>query len=120
MTERALTSALKILALADDSSGVIGDACHRLLALHPTTAAAARVPVGKLVDWMMAFQFDGISDYFEPDVVDYAPALGDIGLDLPAKAGCVCREAGSAAQPSRFLELETRRRVVHAGLERVA
>ena len=48
--------------------------------LHPTTAAAARVPVGKLVDWMMAFQFDGIVDYFELDVVDYAPALGDIGL----------------------------------------
>ena len=28
----------------------------------------------------MAFQFDGIVDYFELDVVDYAPALGDIGL----------------------------------------
>ena len=53
VTERALTSALKVLARADDSSGVIGDACHRLLALHPTTAAAARMPVGKLVDWMM-------------------------------------------------------------------
>ena len=79
VTERALTSALKVLARADDSSGVIGDACHRLSPctrprrpLHPTTAAAARVPVGKLVDWMMAFQFDGIVDYFELDVVDYA------------------------------------------------
>ena len=80
VTERALTSALKVIARADDSSGIIGDACRRLLALHPTTAAAARVPVGKLVDWMMAFQFDGIVDYFELDVVDYAPALGDIGL----------------------------------------
>jgi hypothetical protein len=80
VTERALTSALKVIARADDSSGIIGDACRRLLALHPVTAAAARMPVGKLVDWMMAFQFDGIVDYFELDVVDYAPALGDIGL----------------------------------------
>lgn len=80
VTERAVRSALKVIARADDSSGIIGDACRRLLALHPVTAAAARMPVGKLVDWMMAFQFDGIVDYFELDVVDYAPALGDIGI----------------------------------------
>ena len=41
VTERALTSALKVIARADDSSGIIGDACRRLLALHPTTAAAS-------------------------------------------------------------------------------
>ena len=121
VTERALTSALKVIARADDSSGIIGDACRRLLALHPVTAAAVRMPVGKLVDWMMAFQFDGIVDYFELDVVDYAPALGDIGLrTYRQRLDAYAAGLGPRPSPAGFLELETRRRVVHAGLERVA
>ncbi len=42
--------AITIIARADDSSGVIGDACRRLLDLHPHAAAAAQVPVGRQVD----------------------------------------------------------------------
>lgn len=80
VTQRALASAIKVIARADDSSGIIGDACRRLLALHPRTAAAAQVPVAKLVDWMIKFQFEGDVDFFEIDVVAYAPALGDIGI----------------------------------------
>ena len=37
VTHRALTSAITVIARADDSSGIIGDACRRL------------------VDWMMRF-----------------------------------------------------------------
>lgn len=55
----ALSSAVKVIARADDSSGIIGDACRRLLTLHPEAAAAARVPVSRLVDWTIGFQFDG-------------------------------------------------------------
>jgi hypothetical protein len=80
VTHKALASAVKVIARADDSSGVIGDACRRLLDLHPKVAASARVPTAKLVDWMIAFQFDGDVDYFELDPVAYAPALGDIGM----------------------------------------
>ena len=80
VTQKALTSAIKVIARADDSSGIIGDACHRLLELHPKAAAAAKAPMDKLIDWMMKFQFDGEVDYFELDPVAYAPALGDIGL----------------------------------------
>lgn len=80
VTHKALTSAIKVIARADDSSGVIGDACRRLLALHPRTAAAASTPPGRLVDWMIAFQFDGDVDYFELDPVAYAPALGPEGI----------------------------------------
>jgi len=80
VTHKAVASAIKVIARADDSSGIIGDACRRLLSLHPQTAAAARVPTGKLVDWMMKFQFDGDVDYFEIDPVAYAPALGDTGI----------------------------------------
>lgn len=80
VTHKALTSAIKVIARADDSSGIIGDACRRLLALHPRTAAAASTPPGRLVDWMIAFQFDGDVDYFELDPVAYAPALGPDGI----------------------------------------
>ncbi len=80
VTHRALASATKVIARADDSSGIIGDACRRLLELHPKAAAAAHVPSGKLIDWMMKFQFDGDVDYFGLDPVAYAPALGETGM----------------------------------------
>lgn len=80
VAQKALASAIKVVARADDSAGIIGDACRRLLALHPRTAAAAQVSAGKLVDWMMKFQFDGDVDYFELDPVAYAPALGAKGM----------------------------------------
>lgn len=81
VTHRALASSLKVIARADDSAGIIGDACRRLLELHPRAAASAKTPVGKLIDWMMKFQFDDDEvDYFELDPVAYAPALGDVGM----------------------------------------
>jgi hypothetical protein len=81
VTHKALASSLKVIARADDSSGIIGDACRRLLELHPRAAAAAKTPVAKLIDWMMKFQFDDDEvDYFELDPVAYAPALGETGM----------------------------------------
>lgn len=96
LTHKALASSLKVIARADDSAGIIGDACRRLLELHPQAAAAARTPVGKLIDWMMKFQFDDEEvDYFELDPVAYAQALGETGMkayrkrlaDVEAKLG---------------------------------
>lgn len=81
VTHKALATSLKVIARADDSAGIIGDACRRLLELHPRAAASAKTPVGKLIDWMMKFQFDDDEvDYFELDPVAYAPALGDVGM----------------------------------------
>jgi hypothetical protein len=80
VTHKALASAIKVIARADDSSGIIGDACRRLLDLHPKAAAAAQVSPARLVDWMMKFQFDGDVDYFQLDPVAYAPALGQKGM----------------------------------------
>lgn len=80
VTHKALASAITVIARADDSRGILGDACRRLLDLHPTYAAAANVPPGRLVDWMMKFQFHGDVDYFTLDPVAYAPALGDHGM----------------------------------------
>ena len=87
VTHRALTSAVKVIARADDSSGIIGDACRRLLELHPRVAAAAAVSPTKLVEWMVKFQFDGEVDYFELDPVDYAPALGGTGVTTWSSTG---------------------------------
>lgn len=80
VTHKALASAITVIARADDSSGIIGDACRRLLELHPKVAATANVPAAKLIDWMIKFQFDGEVDYFELDPVAYAAALGDAGM----------------------------------------
>jgi len=79
VTHKALSSAIKVIARADDSSGIIGDACRRLLQLHPTVAAAAQVPAGNLADWMVRFQFDGDVDYFELDPVAHAPRWASPG-----------------------------------------
>jgi hypothetical protein len=80
VTNKAVASAMKVIARADDSSGIISDACCRLLDLHPKAAATAGVPPRKLIDWMMKFQFDGEVDYFQVDPVAYAPALGAAGI----------------------------------------
>jgi hypothetical protein len=80
VTHKALTSSFKVIARADDSSGIIGDACRRLLTLHPQLASSAKTPPARLVTWMMKFQFDDDVDYFELDPVAYAPALSDNGL----------------------------------------
>ena len=99
VTHKALASAIKVIARADDSSGIIGGACRRLLRLHPTVAAAARVPAGSLVDWMLRFQFDGDVDYFEIDPVAYAPALGTSGM-AAYRARLSDFQAGLGPRPS--------------------
>lgn len=100
VTHKALASAIKVIARADDSAGIIGDACRRLLDLHPKAAAAAKVPSSKLVDWMMKFQFaDDEVDYFELDPVAYAPALGEVGM-AAYRRRLADVEAGLGPRPS--------------------
>jgi hypothetical protein len=101
VTHKALASAIKVIARADDSSGIIGDACRRLLDLHPTVAAAAQVPAGNLVDWMIKFQFDGDVDYFEIDPVAYAPALGKSGMATIEHGSPMLRPASGHGPPRR-------------------
>ncbi len=80
VTQRAIASALKVIMRADDSSGIIGDACRDLLELHPILAVLARPAPTRLVDWLMKFQFDDECDYFTIDPVAYAAALGTDGM----------------------------------------
>src|SRR4051812_29095684 len=73
VTQKAIAYALKAIMRADDSSGIIGDACRALLDLHPEVAARAKPSVAKLVDWMIKFQFHSECDYFTLDLGAYAP-----------------------------------------------
>lgn len=82
VTQRALASALKAIARADDSSGIIGDAIKDLLALHAELTNADPPPPARLVAWMIDFQFHGVVDYFTLDPAAYGPALGDRGMTL--------------------------------------
>ncbi|WP_308165208.1 DUF6880 family protein [Nocardia noduli] len=101
VTQKALASALTVIARVDDSSGIIGDAVRRLLCLHAATAATAKPSVARLVAWMMKFQFDSDVDYFELDPVAYAPALGDEGIALYRnELGKVAAELG--LRPTQF------------------
>ena len=81
VTQKAIASACKVIMRADDSSGIIGDAIRRMLALHPELAALAPPPRRTLLDWMTRFQFDNECDYFEIDPAAYAPALGQEGME---------------------------------------
>ncbi|MGI8870763.1 MAG: DUF6880 family protein [Mycobacteriales bacterium] len=99
VTQKAIASALKVIMRADDSSGIIGDACRALLDLHPKVAARARTPVAKLVDWMMTFQFANECDFFTLDPVAYAPALGETGV-ATYRAKLADLEAGLGPRPS--------------------
>jgi tetratricopeptide (TPR) repeat protein len=99
VTQKAIASALKVIMRADDSSGIIGDACRALLDLHPEVSARAKPPVTKLVDWMVTFQFDNECDYFHLDPVAYAPALGENGM-ASYRAMLADREARLSPRPS--------------------
>lgn len=99
VTQKAIASALNVIMRADDSSGTIGDACRALLDLHPKAAARAKPSVGKLVDWMIKFQFDNECDYFHLDPVAYAPALGETGM-ASYRAKLAEREALLGPRPS--------------------
>ncbi|MCU1672788.1 MAG: uncharacterized protein JWN77_901, partial [Frankiales bacterium] len=81
VTQKAIASAVTVILRADDSSGIVGDAVRRLLVLHPQVAAAARPPAARLVEWLLDFQLDGRQDFFDVDVVAYAPALGPAGVE---------------------------------------
>lgn len=67
---------------ADDSAGIIGDACHRLIDLHSQAATFTQPQQVRLANWFWSFHFDEEVDFFRWDPVAYAPALGEKGLGL--------------------------------------
>ena len=80
IAEAAIDAAVKVILRADDSNGEIGDVIGELLELHAELCTAAPPKPRRLIEWMIAFQFDGDQDFFTVDVADYAAALGPDGL----------------------------------------
>lgn len=83
-TQKALAHVVTVALRADDSNGEIGELADELLALHAELCKATPPKPAVLATWLIDFRFDGTQDYFEPDIADYADALGAPGLSLLA------------------------------------
>ncbi len=109
---KAIASTVRAILRADDSSGIIGDVIHRLLALHALLAGEVKPPARPLVDWLMRFHFDGTQDYFEVDPAHYVEALGKPGMDLlRAALDAVAAEGlefGKYEEPFEWISLAPR------------
>ena len=85
LLQRAVGHVVKVIQHADDSSGLIGDVARELLNLHAEACDARVADPVKLASWMIRFRFVD-QDFFEPDPVRYANALGEAGLAAYRKA----------------------------------
>ncbi len=81
LVELAVGRVAKMIMYADDSSGAIGDVAHRLLEIHEQLADSGVADPKALAKWMIRFSFDD-QDFFNPDPVRYAAALGDSGVSV--------------------------------------
>ncbi|MDJ0771311.1 MAG: hypothetical protein QNJ12_21160, partial [Ilumatobacter sp.] len=79
LVELAVGRVAKTIMYADDSSGAIGDVARRLLEIHEQLGDAGVADSKALAKWMIRFSFDD-QDFFNPDPVRYADALGGSGL----------------------------------------
>ena len=84
LIELSVGRVVKVILKSDDSSGMMGDVAHRLLAIHEQVALAGVAEPKSLARWMIKFGFDD-QDFFTIDPVSYAPALGDKGMAVYRK-----------------------------------
>ncbi|WP_152545426.1 hypothetical protein [Microbacterium sp. CH12i] len=78
--ERAITLTTRAILKSDDSSGAQGDVVRTLLDAHAaavctTTPALTQPEQTRLVKWIVKYRYDGKQDFFDPDIVAYAPGL---------------------------------------------
>lgn len=79
LVELSVGRVVKVILKSDDSSGMMGDVAHRLLAIHEQVSLAGVAEPKALARWMIKFGFDD-QDFFTIDPVTYAPSLGDKGM----------------------------------------
>jgi hypothetical protein len=79
LVERAIGHVVRVLSHADDSAGAVGGLARELLELHVDACEAGMADPIELAAWMARFAFVD-QDFFEPDPVRYARALGQRGL----------------------------------------
>lgn len=78
--ERAITLVTRAILKSDDSSGAQGDLVHMLLESHATAVRSTTPPLTqaeqtRLVTWIVKYRYGGTQDFFDPDIVAYAPGL---------------------------------------------
>lgn len=100
LLQRAVGHVVKVLLRADDSNGMIGGLAHDLLELHAQACEPGVADPVKLAKWMVKFSFVD-QDFFEVDVVRYAPGLGDEGIPTYRKE-VTARSEGSDRFAARY------------------
>lgn len=85
LLQRAIGHVVKVIMHADDSDGAIGGLAQDLLDIHAKACDAGVADPARLAAWMIRFRFKD-QDFFEPDPVRYAMALGERGLAAYRKA----------------------------------
>ncbi|MBP2436616.1 hypothetical protein [Microbacterium amylolyticum] len=89
--ERAIVLVTRAILRSDDSSGLQGDIVSELLDAHAEAVRSAYPPLTqpeqtRLVKWLISFRYGGTQDFFDPDIVAYAPALSAKSLDRYRRA----------------------------------
>lgn len=89
--ERAITLVTRAILKSDTSSGAQGDLVHSLLTAHAQAARTSSPPLDqkeqtRLVKWIVKYRYGGQQDFFDPDVVAYAPALSATSIEHYRKA----------------------------------
>lgn len=84
--ERALTLTTRAILKSDDSSGMQGELVRTLLDAHAGAARTATPMLSpseqtRLVTWIVKYRYGGQQDFFDPDIVAYAPALSPKSID---------------------------------------
>lgn len=80
--ERAITLTTRAILRSDDSSGLQGDLVHTLLQAHARAVRVSTPPLTqreqtRLITWLVKYRYSGAQDFFDPDIVAYAPGLSE-------------------------------------------
>ena len=78
--ERAITLVTRAVLKSDDSSGAQGALVRGLLDAHAKSVRTASPPLSqkeqtRLIKWIVKYRYGGMQDFFDPDIVAYAPGL---------------------------------------------
>lgn len=89
--ERAITLGTRAILKSDDSSGMQGDLIRTLLDAHADAVRTSSPPLSqteqtRLVKWIIKYRYGGTQDFFDPDIVAYAPGLTGKSIEQYRKA----------------------------------
>ncbi|MGI8310934.1 DUF6880 family protein [Saccharopolyspora hattusasensis] len=95
LARRAVDLITTTLMYLDDSSGIVGDDLHALMAVHARACAAAPPDPVRLAAWLATLRLDG-PGWPDFELRDYAAALGQKGRGELAR---IVNERAKTAQP---------------------